>query len=184
MRPHLEFANQVWSPRLKKHRTSIENVQRRAIRLIPGYKNVKDDKQYIEALRKLKLPTLAYRRLRGDLIEIYKILTLKYDEDVCCGLLTRCEESTTRGHRLRVFKERCRLEVRRLGFPHRAIDTWNNLPSSVVDAPKTHIFEHRLDKFLSEKKLYYDFEADINNRVECHCEKDHCSQHRKGTASH
>ena len=71
IRPHIEYANQIWSPHLKKHITSLENVKRRAIKLIPGFKDI----EYKERLRKLKLPTLACCRLRGDMIELYKILT-------------------------------------------------------------------------------------------------------------
>jgi hypothetical protein len=37
------------------------------------------DLPYSERLRKLKLPALACRRVRGDMKEIYKILTGKYD---------------------------------------------------------------------------------------------------------
>jgi hypothetical protein len=37
---------------------------------------------YPERLQKLKLPTLAYRRIRGDMIELFKILTGKYDPEV------------------------------------------------------------------------------------------------------
>ena len=32
-------------------------------------------------LRCLKLPTLNYRRIRGDMIELYKIITGKYDSN-------------------------------------------------------------------------------------------------------
>ena len=78
VRPHIEYANQVWAPHLKKHIVEIENVQRRAAKLIPGFKNL----TYEERLKRLNLPTLAYRRLRGDMIELYKILTLKYDPSV------------------------------------------------------------------------------------------------------
>ena len=70
IRPHIEYANKIWSPHLKKHIKPIENVQRRATKLIPGFKDI----EYKERLRKLKLPTLAYRRLRGDTFELYKIL--------------------------------------------------------------------------------------------------------------
>ena len=66
VRPQIEYANQVWAPRLKRQIDSIENVQKRATRLIPGLKGL----SYEERLRALKLPTLSYRRLRGDLQNI------------------------------------------------------------------------------------------------------------------
>ena len=78
VRPHIEYINQVWSPHLIKHITALENVQRRASKLIPGYKEL----DYKEHLNRLNLPTLSYRRLRGDMIEIYKILTGNYDATV------------------------------------------------------------------------------------------------------
>ena len=96
--PHIEYANQIWSPHLKKHITSLENVQRRATKLIPGFKHI----EYKERLRKLKLPTLAYHRLRGDMIELYKILTEKYDADVSSNFVTlRVNELDTRGHHIK-----------------------------------------------------------------------------------
>ena len=42
----------------------------RLTKLIPGFKSL----SYEERLQKLKLPTLKYRRLRGDMIEVCKIL--------------------------------------------------------------------------------------------------------------
>ena len=78
VRSHIEYANQVWSPYLIKHVTALENVQRRATKLIPGYKEL----DYKESLKRLIQPTLPYRRHRGDMIEIYKILTGKYDSTV------------------------------------------------------------------------------------------------------
>jgi hypothetical protein len=72
---HLEYANSVWNPYKKKHITALENVQRRATKLIPGFK----DMTYENRLRKLKLPTLAYRRKRGDMIEAFKFTLL----DLC-----------------------------------------------------------------------------------------------------
>ena len=47
----------------------IENVQRRATKLIPGYFHL----SYPEHLRKLKMPTLSYRRTRGDMIQVFKL---------------------------------------------------------------------------------------------------------------
>jgi len=37
---------------------------------------------YKDRLKRLKLPTLKYRRIRGDMVEVYKILTNKYDSRV------------------------------------------------------------------------------------------------------
>ena len=102
IRPHIEYANQIWSPHLKKHTTYLENVQRRATKLIPGFKDI----EYKERLRKLKLPTLAYSRLRGDMIELYKILTEKYDAAVSSNFLTlRVNKLDTRGHYLKYLKK-------------------------------------------------------------------------------
>ena len=54
VRPHLEYINSVWSPMRKKDINTIENVQRRATKMIPSLK----DLSYPERLIALKLPTL------------------------------------------------------------------------------------------------------------------------------
>ena len=100
VRPHLEYANQVWSPRHAKHVIMLENVQRRATKLVPGLAEL----EYEERLKRLKLPTLAYRRLRGDLIEVYKIMSGKYDSDVCEGLIARRVGERSTGHPLNFFQ--------------------------------------------------------------------------------
>ena len=75
-----------------KHITAFENVQRRVTKLIPGFKDIKDCKERLQ-----RLPTLAYRRFRGDMIELYKILTGKYDVSVSSSLITlRNNDSDTR----------------------------------------------------------------------------------------
>ena len=69
VRPHLEYCVQVWSPHLIKDIKLIENVQHRATR-IPELHG----KAYEQRLIEVKLTTLETRRLRGDLIEMFKIL--------------------------------------------------------------------------------------------------------------
>ena len=64
VRPHLEYATVIWGPSSKKHGKSIENVQRRATRILGNLKG----KSYPERLIELGLPTLEYRRQRTDLI--------------------------------------------------------------------------------------------------------------------
>jgi hypothetical protein len=103
VRPHLEYANPVWKPYLKKHIDMIENIQRRATKLIPGF----SDLSYEDRLRRLKLPSLSYRRSRGDMIEVYKIMRVKYDPEIS-NIFQHQEQGNrnTRGHKYKLFKPR------------------------------------------------------------------------------
>ena len=70
VRPHLEYATQIWSPLYRKDKITTENVQRRATRLVKSVKHLPDP----ERLKKLGLPTLEYRRQRADVLQVVKIL--------------------------------------------------------------------------------------------------------------
>ena len=83
VRPHLEYASSIWSPYKKKDIETIENVQKRTTRMLPQMKNL----NYEERLKLLKTPTLKFRRMRGDMIEAFKILTRLYDSRVTEGML-------------------------------------------------------------------------------------------------
>ena len=75
IRPILEYGNAVWSPYLRKHIDHIESVQRHFSKCIIGTKNM----SYEERLKFLQLPSLEFRRMRGDLIETYKVCNKIYD---------------------------------------------------------------------------------------------------------
>jgi len=64
---------QVWSPHFKQDIKCLETIQRRATKLDKGLKW----KSYEERLKSLGLYSLQQRRLRGDMIETFKILTGK-----------------------------------------------------------------------------------------------------------
>ena len=68
VRPHLEYANSIWSPKLKRQSAAIERVQRRATKLLYEIR----EWSYERRLKFLNLPSLKYRRYRGDLIQTYK----------------------------------------------------------------------------------------------------------------
>ena len=70
VRPWLEYGNCVRSSRFKTDIKKLEQVQRRATKLIPELK----DKPYQERLRALKLPSLYHRQKRGDMIQTFKII--------------------------------------------------------------------------------------------------------------
>jgi len=71
----LEYANSVWYPKRKTDVDKLEWVQKRATKLILELSN----KPYRERLKILYLPTLKYRRYRGDMIELFKIIKGIYD---------------------------------------------------------------------------------------------------------
>jgi hypothetical protein len=70
VRPALEYGHSVWNPQTKQLCCELEDVQRRATKLLASLK----DKSYPERLRTLGLPSLEHRRCRGDMIEVYKYL--------------------------------------------------------------------------------------------------------------
>ena len=70
VRPLLEYCIQFAYPFLQQDIDRLENVQRRATKLIPSIKNF----TYRDRLDSLNLFSLKRRRLRGDLIFVYKLL--------------------------------------------------------------------------------------------------------------
>ena len=76
---------------------------------------------YPDRLKTLKLPTLAYRRIRGDMIETYKIVHNIYDTEVSQGIL-QMSNTGRRGHTKKLFKKRAEKEVRKNFFSIRIVD--------------------------------------------------------------
>ena len=99
---------------------------------------------YPQRLTFCGLFSLERRRLRGDLLEVYRILQGGADSGNN-HLLRQCQVSSTRGHELKLDKPRARLDLRKFGFSHRVVDPWNRLPSSVVSAASLQLFKERLD---------------------------------------
>ena len=67
VRPHLEYCDYIWSPYMVKDIKLIESVQRGATKIVPTLPLL----PYEERLKLLDLPTLKYRRRRGDMIIVY-----------------------------------------------------------------------------------------------------------------
>jgi len=125
VRSHLDYASSVWSPYKQKRIDTLENVQRRATRQLPTLAKLS-----YEWLIQLKLPTLAYRRIIGDMIEVYKIMNEIYDKNVTTFLKTRLESADRtrpRGHKYQLHIERVNKNIQKLNFSTRIINIWNNM---------------------------------------------------------
>jgi len=155
IRPHLEYGNIVWHPRYKKDIELLENVQRRATKLVPELKNM----DYEQRLRRLELPTLVYRRMRGDAIEVYKYLHGTYMVDAAKLLPLAQVRSgvNTRGHSMKLQKRQCATKARQNFFSYRVVNMWNSLSEEVVNAPSVNSFKNRLDRHW--RHLMYSFDV-------------------------
>ena len=140
VRPHVEYAVTVCTPLYKKDMVAIENVQRRATKLVRTISHL----TYQERLKCLGLPSLEYRRERAGLVEVYKIMNGISDVDKE-KFFTISNYTATRGHSMKFAKRRHRLKVRANSFSIRVIDSWNSLPESVIMAPSLNCFKSRLN---------------------------------------
>ena len=144
VRPLLEYGNTIWSPWYVKDVQLIKNVQRRVGKLVEGLQ----DLEYEEHLQELRLPSLVHRRLWGDLIQVYKYIHNHYDME---SLSLIDERSRTRGHTLKLVKERCRKDVRKKFFSLRTNSLSNKLPSNIVAADMLNSFKGSLDALFGDK---------------------------------
>jgi len=150
VRPHLEYSVQAWSPYLEKDIDMLERVQRKATRLVSGLSNL----EYGERLNALDMYSLKYRRLRGDMIEMYKIVRGLDQVNLNDALQFRVSH---RGHQFRLDKMRCRTVKRQQVFSQRVVDQWNRLPADAVGSPSLNVFKSRVDNFFRQENVVFEF---------------------------
>ena len=142
VRPHLEYAVQFWSPSLRKDVHRLERVQARATKLIPSIRHM----SYERRLRALGLFSLETRRLRGQLIEVFRILN--GFENIDYRHLFSLNENATRNHGWKLVPPRYTCNKVGDFFTYKICNTWNRLPEDVVNSTSVLQFKNRLDKVL------------------------------------
>ena len=121
------------------------------------------DLSYTERLKLLNLPTLKFRRLRGDMIEAFKILNGFYDAQIVPNLIKN-QDTRTRGNVLKLSHVRFKYDLRKYSFCVRVINAWNSLPDNVVCATSLNSFKNNLDKYWCKEDMYFNWESDMS----CH----------------
>ena len=142
VRPLLEYAVQFWSPTLRQDVNRLEKVQARATKLVPEIRN----KGYARRLEDLGLFTLEQRRLRGQLIETFKIL--RGISAVEPSDYFTLSVNPTRNHGWKVVPPRFTTAVLQNFMLVKICNVWNRLPANVVNSPTVDTFKRRLDRIL------------------------------------
>lgn len=140
VRPILEYGNVIWGPFYQVDIEMIESVQRRATKLVPDLSHL----PYEKRLEHLRIPSLSYRRMRGDMIWVYKIRNGLVRID-CDKLFKPATVTYTRGHALKLQKKFAKKSQRTRTFSVRVINNWNNLPSHIAEASTLNKFKNLLD---------------------------------------
>jgi len=109
----------------------------------------------------MKLPSLVFRRIRGDAIETFKYmqqLQHKYSKD-SNQLLPRWRSTVnTRGQELRLQKRYCKSELRPNFFGNRTVNLWNSLPNRVVTSSSLGRFKGRFDQLFGDSCYMTNYE--------------------------
>ena len=160
--PHLEYSTEeTWSLSLERSTLSV---------------CISDCWVNVERLIACQIPTVHYRRIRGDMIETYSIITAKYQGCVAPSLIKE-EIYVTRWDDFRLQKLRVRYDLSKFGtFFQSSGYTWNrpSFHNWVVSAYTTDTFKARLDKFWHSQGIVYDFRTQLQgtgSRSEVLCEK-------------
>ena len=146
IRPKLEYCVQIWNPVACHGNWSIiieiEAVQRRFTRMINDIGTL----PYSERLLALNLTTLAERRIRGDLIETFKIINgiVEYGKDVF--------KVSRSGNNIvsKVSYDSSNSAVKKLRnsfLSERVKSYWNSLPTSVKTSCSVNMFKANLENY-------------------------------------
>ena len=128
----------------KKDSEALERVQRRATKVLRKLRDL--PYPVIIRLRRLNLPSLVYRRKRADLIQVYRMLNGMDDLDYT-KFFVLAEGGHTRGHTLKLVKQRTTSRLRQCALGIRVVNDWNSLDDEIVTADSVNSFKNRLEKF-------------------------------------
>ena len=138
---------------------AIEKIHIWATERIEGMSYI----EYGERLKLLHLPTLSYRRARGEMIEVWEHYHV-YDPKVIVPTFqrTRARRKMYQIHCLRPGDD-VRV-AQSCSFYYLAPISWNNLPASVVESDTINTFKNRLDNHWEDHPLRYNFLATTPSR--------------------
>ena len=149
VRPSLDYLSIIWNPYTKSAIESIERVQRRMCNLIPDIRHL----AYHDQLSSLGIYSLRARRLRYQLISIFKIYKgftkLNFSE-----FFDLCPSRRTRGHNCRIITKFASRNYRLHFFTVAAISYWNQLTQEDIEVSSVAVFKARLVLFFNRNNIW------------------------------
>ena len=140
VRPHLEYACQVWDPHKQSDIQMLENVQRRAARFVAArYHNTSS---VSEMLDMLQWETLEQRRAKLRLLFLYKISKNIVDLNAENYLLPSTSRYST--HYLNYRRPNTTTNYHKYSFFPRTIGQWNNLSPEIKQSSSLELFKTKL----------------------------------------
>ena len=137
VRPHMEYCVEMWNPMFRGDIDKMERVQNKMTRLLrDSHLRSPESRNNL-----LGITTHKIRRLRGDLINIYKYIEKGQ-------IFTLSEDGRTRGNDKKILRPTCQSTIKRHSFSFRSVDEWNKLPNSVVNCRTLNDFKCNVDMYL------------------------------------
>ena len=150
VRPILEFGSILWCPYRDFLSDEIENVQRRFTRLFPDLRTL----QYKDRLGQLGLLSLRARRLRYQLIMMYKIMNNGVDVNPEIYFRRPSSRASTRGNPLKVVPPASNKDCRRYFFTVDIIFHWNCLTEEEVSVRSMLLFKRSVASYFRRSDIF------------------------------
>ena len=144
VRPIMEYCVQAWCPYYQKDIAKLERVQRRVTKMIPSLRN----KTYEDRLKELDLFPLQHRRVRGDLIQVFKIIK-GIDNMDYTKYFSIDRSGYTRGNGCKIIGKSFNSNESKNFFFNRIVNLWNGLPRDVVECNTVDTFKRHLDVYFA-----------------------------------
>ena len=138
VRPHLEYCVEVWNPTARGDINKLEKVQNKMTKLTCNTINMNPEQRNMT----LGLSSHEQRRLRGDLINMYKNI----DND---SIFSLRDNPRFRGHEKVVRVPMSNCLIKKHSFGVRTIEKWNLLPSHIVNSSSLNVFKRNIDTYFN-----------------------------------
>ena len=146
IRPLLEYNSVIWNPHYKKDVEAVESAQIYFVKKLFRRSNIPSD-SYQQRLYMINLETLEYRRLKFDLILVFKIINNLIDIPFNSLFSLHSTPYNLRRHQHTLQPQKYTSDTRKFFFSNKIVPTWNSLPEEIVSCNTLVSFKTKLNSF-------------------------------------